>query len=102
MLDGILILLKKRACILITRNRGSRTAVPTVFKFGILILLNPGKDRAFDAAESNCVAMGGHLASINSPDEQAGMVFLMGLLPSAAGIHLAALIFDDSRCYDGS
>ena len=73
-----------------------------MFVLGIYIWRNPDKDRAFDAAESNCVAMGGHLASINSPDEQAGMVFLMGLLPSAAGIHLAALRFDDSRCYDGS
>ena len=42
-------------------------------------------DRSFDAAEANCVGMGGHLASINSPWEQDGVVYLMGLFPSAAG-----------------
>ena len=42
-------------------------------------------DRSFDAAETNCQGMGGHLASINSPWEQDGVVYLMGLFPSAAG-----------------
>ena len=42
-------------------------------------------DRSFDAAETNCQGMGGHLASINSPNEQDGVVYLMGLFPSAAG-----------------
>ena len=42
-------------------------------------------DRSFDAAEASCVGMGGHLASINSPWEQDGVVYLMGLFPSAAG-----------------
>ena len=42
-------------------------------------------ERGWDAAESNCISLGGHLVSINSPDMQLVVFGLTAFDPTASG-----------------
>ena len=55
-------------------------------------LVKDTQERAWSAAEQNCNAQGGHLASVNSPSRQIQLSNLMNLDPSALGKYIEARV----------